>query len=615
MSKKDGDGIVQKIPEEIIEQIRSQTDIVDIVGEYVQLTKRGRNYFGLCPFHGEQTPSFSVSTDKQIFHCFGCGAGGSAITFLMDIENISFQEATAKLGERVGIHVDVSSTPNQHTHLISPEEGRMKDAHTFAAEYFQHLLLNTEEGEKGLEYLQQRGFTKEEIEINGIGYSLPHWDSLTQLLTRKGFRLDEMEQSGLIIKREDGSGYFDRFRGRVMFPIRDEQSNIIAFSGRILDSGGEDAKYLNSPESPIFHKGQVLYNLDQARPIIRKERKVVLFEGFMDVLSAKRADVFNGVASMGTALTMQHMTKLKRLTNHIIVCYDGDKAGWEAAKKAAEMLHAEGLNVEVAVLPTGLDPDEYIQQFGPEAFKEKVISEPQSYVAFMLMYARRNKNFQYQNDILQYVDEALSFLVKGISPIEKELYLKQISMDTNISEETLQIQLRQKDAQVVKDSKRFEQQAQPITEQLPLPKEKITATDRAERLLLAHMLHNIDVVDRIRQEEDENPFVRDNYIAIYIHLIGFYEEHQKADYQRFAEVIGDRELRKIIMEAALVERDPDHTEEEISDCLKQIKKFRIKQLIQDKNHAIKEAEKMHDLRSALQLSKEVIDLRNSLSKV
>ncbi|WP_397539333.1 DNA primase [Rummeliibacillus pycnus] len=607
--------MAQKIPEEIIEQIRSKADIVDVVGDFVQLTKRGRNYFGLCPFHGEQTPSFSVSTDKQIFHCFGCGAGGSAITFLMDIENISFQEATAKLGERVGIHVEVSSTPEHHTQPISPEEGRMKDAHAFAAEYYRHLLLNTEEGEQGLNYLQQRGFTKEEIETNGIGYSLPHWDSLTQLLTRKGFSLEEMEQCGLIIKREDGSGYFDRFRSRVMFPIRDEQGKIIAFSGRILDSGGEDAKYLNSPESPIFHKGQVLYNLDQARPIIRKERNVVLFEGFMDVLSAKRASVFNGVATMGTALTMQHMTKLKRLTDHIIVCYDGDKAGWEAARKAAEMLHAERINVEVAVLPTGLDPDEYIQQFGPEAFKEKVISEPQAYVAFMLMYVRRNKNFQYQNDILQYVDEALNYLVEGISPIEKELYIKQISMDTNISEETLQLQLRQKEAQIAKGSKRIEQQVLPKTEQLTLQKKKITATDRAERSLLAHMLHNIDVVDRIRQEENANPFVRDDYMAIYIHLIGFYEEHQKADYQRFAEVIGDRELRKIIMEAALVERDPNHAEEEISDCLKQVKKFRIEQQIQDKNHAIKEAEKMHDMRSALQLSQEVIDLRKSLSRV
>lgn len=605
--------MAQKIPEEIIEQIRSKADIVDVVSEYVQLTKRGRNYFGLCPFHGEQTPSFSVSADKQIFHCFGCGAGGSAITFLMDIENISFQEATAKLGERVGIHVEILSTSEHHTHSISPEEVRMKEAHAFAAEYFQHLLLNTEEGEKGLIYLKQRGFTEEEIETNGIGYSLPHWDSLTQLLTRKGFSLDEMEQCGLIIKREDGSGFFDRFRGRVMFPIRDEQGNIIAFSGRILDSGGEDAKYLNSPESPIFHKGQVLYNLDQARPIIRKERNVVLFEGFMDVLSAKRANVFNGVASMGTALTVQHMTKLKRLTDHIIVCYDGDKAGWEAARKAAEMLHAEKLNVEVAVLPTGLDPDEYIQQFGSEAFKDKVISEPQAYIAFMLMYARRNKNFQYQNDILQYVDEALSYLVEGISPIEKEIYIKQISMDTNISEETLQMQLRQKEAQLAKRSKRHEQQVKPQIEQPTLQKKKITAIDRAERLLLAHMLHNIDVVDRIRQEENTNPFVRDDYMAIYIHLIGFYEEHQKADYQRFAEVIGDRELRKIIMEAALVERDPNHAEEEISDCLKQVKKFRIEQQIQDKNHAIKEAEKMHDMRNALQLSKEVIDLKKSLS--
>ncbi|MFE6167576.1 DNA primase [Viridibacillus arvi] len=603
--------MAQRIPEEIIEQIRSQADIVDVINDYVQLTKRGRNWFGLCPFHGESTPSFSVSTDKQIFHCFGCGAGGNAITFLMDIDHIPFQEAVAKLGDRVGVHVEVSTSEEQ-THPISKEEGRMKEAHAFAAEYYQHLLLNTEEGEKALIYLQQRGFTKELIESYGIGWSLPHWDSLTQLLKRKGFELAEMEQCGLIIQKEDGSGWFDRFRERIMFPIKDEGGRIIAFSGRIIDNTGEDAKYLNSPESPIFHKGQVLYNLDQARPVIRKERKIVLFEGFMDVLSGKKANVHNSVATMGTALTMQHLNKIKRLAERIIVCYDGDKAGWEAAKRAAEMLHAEKMKVDVAVLPTGLDPDDYIKQFGEESFKSKIIEEPLSYIAFMLMYARRNKNFQFNNDILQYVDEALNYLVGGISPIEKELYVKQISTETNISEDTLNMQLRQKEGQLAQNSKRQEQQQQSPAPQMKLPKKKITAIDRAERLLLAHMLHNIDVVDRVRLAEQE-PFVRDDYLAVYVHLIGFYENHQKADYQRFAEVLEDSELRKIAMEAALADRDPEHLEEEIADCLKQVQKYKIEQQIQDKNHALKEAEKMHDFGSALKLSQEVIDLRKSLS--
>ena len=216
LASKDGDESVQRIPEEMIEQIRSNNDVVDVISEYVQLTKRGRNWFGLCPFHGEQTPSFSVSQDKQIFHCFGCGAGGNSITFVMDIEQLSFQEAVSKLGSRIGIELEVETASSQ-TEPISKEESRMKEAHAFAMEYYHHLLLNTEEGEIALQYLEERGFSKELIEQYSIGWSLPGWDSLTSLLGRKGFDLAEMADCGLIIKKENKEEYFDRFRGELCF--------------------------------------------------------------------------------------------------------------------------------------------------------------------------------------------------------------------------------------------------------------------------------------------------------------------------------------------------------------------------------------------------------------
>lgn len=610
--------MAQRIPEELIEEIRSQADIVDVISSYMQLTKRGRNYFGLCPFHGESTPSFSVSIDKQIFHCFGCSAGGNAITFLMDIENISFQDAVSKLGDQVGIQVDVTPSDAQQrmTTPASPEEERMKEAHTLAAEYFQQLLLNTEEGEEGLRYLEGRGFTREMIKTYGIGWSMPNWESLTTLLTHKGFDLAEMEQSGLIIRREDGSGYFDRFRSRVMFPIRDDLGRIIAFSGRVIDQNGESAKYMNSPESPIFHKSQILYNLDQARPVIRKERKLIIFEGFMDVLASKNANVHNGVATMGTSLTPQHIQKIKRLTNHVIVCYDGDNAGWEAAKKAAEMIHAENLTVEVAVLPAGVDPDDYIRNNGAEHFRENIIAEPLSYISYMMMYAKRNKNFQYPNDVQQYADEALSYLIDGVSLIEKELYIKRISEETQVSTETLQSQLRLKETQysdsmTPQSNNRYPEP--PVQQQAVQIKRVYSAIDRAERLLLSHMLHNVDIADDMKNREEGPPFVREDYLAIYIHLMGFYESHDRADYQRFAEIVEDRELRKIVMEAAIVDRDPDHTDEEIADCLKQVKKFKIQQQIADKKHAVQEAEQLHDIKSAIALSQEVIDLKKSLA--
>ena len=435
--------MANKIPEQLIEQIRSQSDIVDVISEYMQLTKRGRNWFGLCPFHGEQTPSFSVSEDKQIFHCFGCGAGGNAITFVMDIENISFPEAVTKLGERAGIQVDVTeSRPMEQTSSFSKSEERMRDAHAFAMDFYHHLLLNTEDGEEALNYLLKRGFSREFIESNGIGWALPNWDTLTVLLERKGFSLEEMVESGLIIKRDTDSSYFDRFRGRIMFPIRDENGKVIAFSGRIFQSSSEEAKYLNSPESPIFHKSQVLYNLDKARPAVRKTRQVILMEGFMDVLAANQVGIYNAVASMGTSLTPQHIQKLKRLVGQVTVCYDGDAAGIEAAKRAAEMLDAEKLKVKVAMLPNQLDPDEYIRMYGGQQFAEQIIAKPYTLIAFMMFYAKRNKHFQFENDTLQYIQEVLEYLVDKSSPIERDLYIRQLSTETNVSEEAIQSQLR-----------------------------------------------------------------------------------------------------------------------------------------------------------------------------
>lgn len=603
-----------KIPEEMIEQIRSQVDIVDVISDYMQLTKRGRNWFGLCPFHGENTPSFSVSQDKQIFHCFGCSAGGNAITFVMDIENIPFPNAVAKLGERVGIHLDIQyDSMNKDSQTYSKKEEKMIEAHEFAAQFYHHLLMNTEDGEKALNYLLKRGFTKELIETNGIGWSMPSWDTLSVLLKRNGYDLEEMAECGLIIQKESDHTYFDRFRNRVMFPIRDENGKVIAFSGRIIDSS-DDAKYLNSPESPIFHKSQVLFNLDKARTYIRKKRQTILMEGFMDVLAANQAGVYNAVATMGTSLTGQHITKLKRLSEQIIICYDGDNAGWDAAKRAAEMLYTENFKVEVAVLPQELDPDEYIRKFGSESFAKQILEKPHAYISFMMMHARRNKNFQFENDVLQYIQEVLEQLVGRSSPIERDLYIKQLSSETNISEEAIKAQFRKFTADNEKNFKRAEQRNQ--TKPFEIQQKKtLSATDRAERLLLSHMLSNYEVVDKILKSEDPQPFAKDDYAAVFVRLIGFYEEHSSADYQRFLEIIEDPALRKIAMEAALVERDPEHAEAEIADCLKQLKKHKIEMQIKKLLHESQEAEKLHEHRRALEIAMQIIQLKKSLSAI
>lgn len=603
-----------KIPEHVIEQIRSQSDIVDVISDYMQLTKRGRNYFGLCPFHGEQTPSFSVSQEKQIFHCFGCGAGGNSITFVMDIEHIPFPDALVKLSQRAGIPLEMELVGEQQTenNPFSKKEQQMREAHAFAVEFYHHILMNTEDGEPALNYLLERGFTREQIETHQIGWAMPNWDTLSILLDRKGFDLEEMAESGLIIHKESDDRYFDRFRGRIMFPIRDENGKTIAFSGRILNTDGDDAKYLNSPETPIFHKSQVLYNLDKARASIRKTRQVVLMEGFIDVLAANRAGVYNAVATMGTSLTSQHITKLKRLVQQVTVCYDGDNAGFEAAKRAAQMLHEEQLKVEVSVLPDKLDPDEFIRANGAEVFKDQIIDKPHAYIAFMMMHAKRGKNFQFENDTLQYIQEVLETLKGNTSPTERDLYIRQIAAETNISPEAISAQLRKLTADTVKEQKRSQTVLQTPPSELSMQERKRDATDRAERLLLAHMLHDVNVVNRVLKSGNNEPFIHEEYLAVFVRLIGFYEEYEMADFHRFVEVLNDAELRKIVMESAYIDRDPEHGEAEIADCLKQIEKRRLELQIEQLKHNQKEAEKMHEHRRALEIAQQIIDLSRKI---
>ena len=597
--------VSSRVPEEVIEKIRSSADIVDIVGEYVQLTKRGRNWFGLCPFHGESTPSFSVTSDKQIFHCFGCGAGGNVITFLMDIENLSFQEALSRLGQRTGHDIEIS-TSSDSAAAPSKADNRLVGMHEFAADMYHHILLNTEEGQAALDYLENRGFTREMIEKYRIGWSLPEWNYMSSALLKKGYTEEELTDSGLAIAREQSDGYFDRFRGRIMFPIMNESGKAIAFSGRIMENTKQEAKYMNSPESPIFQKSQVLYNFHLARGSIRKNRKIVLFEGFMDVIAAGKAGVENALATMGTSLTSQHIRVMKRFAQDVVICFDGDDAGWEAAKRAAIALNEEKFKVEVAVLPGKMDPDDYVRENGSEAFKEQIIGKPHAFIAFAMMHARRHKNFQYENDLLQYIQEVLQLLAGRSTPLERDLYIKQLSTETGLSQEAILQHYRKLENKSV-ERNRPEAPAQAVRRE---PK-KVTSLHRAERLLLAHALADASVMDKFAQE-DGIPFISEEFQAIYVQLLGFYEEWNKADFHKFLETLKDPELRKLVMETALSERDPDHPDEEISDCLKHLGKHRIEQEISLKIQQSKEAEKQHDLKRALLLAQEVIALRKSL---
>lgn len=602
---------VARIPEEKIEEIRTKTDIVDLIGEYIQLTKKGRNWFGLCPFHGESTPSFSVSEEKQLFHCFGCGASGNAITFVMDLENRTFTETVVELAERSSVELDIGL--NHYVEDSKRQEFKqMNEAHTLATNFYNHILLNTVEGEEALEYLEARGFTRESIEKYGIGWALDDFNALTSLLQRKSFNMEEMEEAGLIIKRDDGTGYFDRFRGRIMFPLWDDHGNVIAFSGRSISNEKETAKYLNSPETPIFEKSKVLYNLHHARLNIRKTGKVILFEGFMDAIAADQVNVSNVVAIMGTSLSEAHLVKLKRIAKQLIICCDGDDAGWEAAKRFAKLAIANGMDPQVALLPNDMDPDDYIQQYGGQAFQDQVIGNPHSYMSFVMAYAKRSKNLRYENDVLQFIHEVLEELALRPSPLERDLFIRQLAEQTNVSTEAITQQFMKvagNRARQAKDNSTLPAIEQAAPRPLPQKKSK-SGVERAEQILLHHLLNDGALFDRFKEERRE-VFCHEDYKTIFVRLAGFYEEYQTPDFHRFAESIEDRALRAIVLEAAMLDTSPDYAEQEIEDCIRFLEQSRIKIKVDELEHEIIEAARINDSERAKELLAEMIQLKQS----
>ncbi|MBU1026449.1 MAG: DNA primase, partial [Candidatus Margulisbacteria bacterium] len=374
------------IPSQLIEDIRNKADIVKVVSEYVPLKKRGKNYLGSCPFHSEKDPSFTVSPEKQIFHCFGCGEGGNAFAFLMKIENISFTEAVSELGSKVG--VAVPKTANRGP--TKSDKDKYFQIMTLAAQHFADNLKSP--AAKGVqEYLRQRNISDTTIKQFGLGFALPGWDNLFKHLVAKGAAPENIVKSGLILRRENSSGYYDRFRNRLIFPIANHRGQVVAFGGRTL--GEDNPKYLNSPDTPIYHKGETLFGLHLTKNEIKKNRTAVLVEGNFDLITPFQGGINNIVASMGTALTIYQCKLLARHCDTIVLAFDADVAGGLAAERSVELMRNQGLKVKVANLTGGKDPDEIIIKHGIEAFK-KILDSSLPFLEFKIkrIFSRYNLN-------------------------------------------------------------------------------------------------------------------------------------------------------------------------------------------------------------------------------
>lgn len=601
--------MAERIAEEKVNEIRQAVEIVDVIGDYVQLKKQGRNYFGLCPFHGENSPSFSVSPDKQIYHCFGCGAGGNVFSFLMDIDGLSFQEAAVKLAELANIELKLEGTTASRNPQLPEGSKQMIEAHELLRKFYHHLLVNTKEGQDALEYLLNRGFTEESIDRFQIGYALPSWDFAVKLLEKRGFSPGVMAKAGLVIQRENDGTYFDRFRNRIMFPILDHQGNTIAFSGRAM--GDEEPKYLNSPETQIFNKSKILYNFHLARGSIRKQQQAVLFEGFADVISANRAGVENGVATMGTSLTEEHISLLKRNVQAVTLCYDSDKAGIEAAFRASNMLAKAGFAVRVATMPDGMDPDDFIKVHGEEKFRNDIIGSSSTLMAFKLLYYRRGKNLQNEGDRLQYIEEVLKEISTLDKAVEKDLYLRQLANEFSLSLDALIQQLNQ-----------LEQASAPRKQNQPRPETRPAAYTRkaelkpayhtAERRLIFHMMRDADVTYKVQEMLAGSMMNIDEHQAIITYLFAYYEKGHNPDPSAFLNYLQDNKLKRVVADIEMMPLNEEISDQELSDYIKQVLNYQKMLKIKEKMAEQKQAERQNDFLRAAAIATEIIQLRKTL---
>lgn len=430
--------LAKMIPEATIDQVQNAVNIVDYVGQFVQLKKQGQNMFGLCPFHDENTPSFSVNEEKQIFHCFSCGRGGSVFKFVMDLDGVSFPEAVAKVAEFGHVDVQINTTVNQPRE--SATATRQKELLAQVQKLFNHLLVNTAQGEPALDYLHGRQMTDETIEHFGIGFAPSDDQMLRKYLTKEGVSYEEQRASGLFVDR-DGGELATRFTNRVMFPLRNERGQTIGFSGRVLGKQDGVAKYLNSPETELFNKRDTLFNLDQAKAAINPDKRFYLFEGFMDVITAYEAGVQTGIASMGTSLTREQIGIIDRVANEVVISYDGDMPGQKAADRALGMLqNARDLRYSVCLLPDGMDPDEFIKNRGADAFKQQ-LQHVLTPIAFRIMFLANGVDMTNDHDKIAYVDAALAEIARETEAVPRSLYLDQLAERSGVPRDALSQQL------------------------------------------------------------------------------------------------------------------------------------------------------------------------------
>ena len=590
--------------DEIIEEVRQNNDVVDIISQYVHLTRKGRNYFGLCPFHNEKSPSFSVSPDRQIFHCFGCGVGGNVYTFLMKIEGINFKEALETLAERANIQLPTLESGAD----TAKEELKAKvyKVNEFTAEFY-HQNLYKPNAKMAQEYVKKRKLNQETLEAYKIGFS-GKFDELYKALKQQGFGEKEILESGLVNKNDNGT-YIDRYRNRLMFPICDARGKVIAFGGRVLDDS--KPKYINSPENIVYSKGRHLFGLNVAKKYSSK--KLLIVEGYMDVISLHQRGIENVVGALGTALTEQQGWLLRKSTEQVILGFDADGAGQTAVARSMEILQNMGCDMRVLQIEGAKDPDEFIVKFGEGRFK-LAMENAISLVEFKVKNLRKDINLENAADKIKFLNEIAKILAKVENTIEREIYIEKIAKGYNISKEAIFAEVNKLIYSNSKGIQILQEQNKPIRKVEQNKEEKSSVNEnliKRENTIIALLIDaNKNVFEKIKQnikpEDFKDSINREIAQKLYEEL-----EKQDSNINKLIDTFDEKTQNHITMVMA-TDYEIENVEKAVDDILQ---KYKREKLDDRKQEILKQLETEQDTEIKQQLGKELNSIIIELAKI
>ena len=550
--------MVNFIPQEKIAEIQQASDIIQIISEHVHLKQSGRNFTGLCPFHSEKTPSFTVNPEKKLFKCFGCGEGGTVFQFIMKQEGVDFVEAVKLAASKS--HIDLSHLQNnKKTSFSTAEKTNLVNITNFAAKFYHSILLNSEYGKVARDYLQKRQINDQSIKNFCLGYAPNSWDALLKICKERNIPVELLEKAGLIIPKKEGNGYYDRFRNRLMFPILDARKQVVGFGGRSLDDSLP--KYLNSPETVLFNKSNVLYGIDIAKNVLLKQHRVILMEGYTDVIMAHQHGIDWSVAVMGTSISKQHLRQLRQYCNQVILLLDSDIAGQKSSDRNLDIFIEEEFDVKIAQLPKDFDPCDFLVAEGAESFLA-CVNSAKDFFSFKIEMAASKWDISTIHGKANAISDVLSTAMKMPDVIKRNLLVKWIAEEMSIDEVTLRSQL-----------KKFNKQPFSIDKKQPV-EQRLDASSKMERELLYLMLSSNILIPKVLEEIGLEEFTNKDFQQIAEKVVELYHKNNVVKGEDVLHILDDARLNKILMDIVTTEEFQNITDHDnrLESCIHFLKR-------------------------------------------